>query len=210
MRRIFDYLLFRLHAKNEYGIHSPFVFDLYNQVFKKDSSDLYLINLFSDIKYLLKRKNKINSFEPFSPKIPKRYQPFFYQSHIKTILLPEKDPENQISFQLFSKNTLSNNFILLEKNISSESLISLNEDISIVFFTEDLISEGSISVLKLLINSGKGNTYIFENPHKSKKAFSTWEQITSNEKITLSLDLYFLGISFLDSKFLKQQLTLKM
>ena len=54
---IFDFIKFYFQAKNAHGIHSPFVFDFYNNVFKTNKIESY----YSEIESIRKELTKDNS-----------------------------------------------------------------------------------------------------------------------------------------------------
>lgn len=64
MNRAVEYLKYVLHARNEHGLHSPFLFELYNEVFKS-SKRFYCFDELEEKRAALKKDHRIIKVSDF-------------------------------------------------------------------------------------------------------------------------------------------------
>lgn len=208
--KIVDFLLFRLNAKNEYNIHSPFLFDLYNTVLKSNYKPSF-INVLSDIKSLFFRKKK-STLLPFGTSIPKRYENIVFRLLQKfcftsIVLVSFREGPSPI-YTVFCRK--GNHFEKVLESTDLTSVYEITPALEMVFFDKTYELEYNSSVLnELFSHVSKKSIFVFEIPHSSEKNLLHFEKITPSERITLSLNLYFIGISFFNPSLSKQRFWLK-
>ena len=211
--KIIDYLLFRLKAKDEYSIHSPFLFDLYTNTLKNRNSFSFISGL-SDVKFLVcsKKKKSITNF-PFYTSFPDRYEKIIYRLLKKFRF----DSLVQVSFKgetliytLYLKAKTSNYFSKMKESKGLSSILEITPTLGMVFFDKNCPSDKINSITEnLFAHISNDSIFIFEKPHHSKENYFLWSSFASFKEITLSLDLYFVGISFFRNALLKQSFELK-
>jgi len=208
---IFDYLLFRLRAKNEYGIHSPFLFDLYNSILK-DKKNVPAFGVLSDSMFLFRTK-KNQAHLPFESALPKRYSKIVSSLLRKfriTSLLNVSFKGGIPFYTLYIKNKSSNSFVKAKENTDLVSILENISSLEMVFFGKEYSNnEMDCGIKELLIRTSENSIFIFETPHNSKESYFSWNTITYLKEITLSLDFYFLGVLFYNKSFSKQSFKLK-
>ena len=208
---IFDYLLFRLRAKNEYGIHSPFLFDLYNNILK-DKKNVPAFGVLSDSMFLFRiKKNQADL--PFESDLPKRYSKIVSSLLRKfriTSLLNVSFKGGIPFYTLYIKSKSSNSFVKAKENTDLVSILENIPSLEMVFFDKEYLNnEIDCEIKELLTRTSENSIFIFETPHNSKKSYFSWNTITYLKEITLSLDFYFLGVLFFNKSFSKQSFKLK-
>jgi len=80
----------------------------------------------------------------------------------------------------------------------------------LVFFDGNHRKEKTIQYFEQCLSSVNNNTiYVFDDIHWSKGMEEAWEIIKSNEQVTMSVDLFFMGIIFFRKELSKQDFTVR-
>ena len=218
-----SYLKYLLRRKSEFGIHSPFVFDFMKKVLYDRGSNLDY-DLMLRISRLLDGKN--------FPTRPRRKK-----ARLLYRLVRYMEPETVLTFgRLSALNTsalaLGNlqTKVYLEQSVDflevlnvmgvvNVSLIRHNEDeeeqferlnTGFVFYSLDDFGEDGWNNLEEGFGEVDEDTVlVFEGIHHSHRTEAAWEAIKANEDVTISMDMYSIGIVFFREGIEKQDFVLK-
>ncbi len=104
-------------------------------------------------------------------------------------------PENALQWSKKQKNILlklityfSIDAILTLKNNKSNSLYNSHNNLIII----DLINLET----KYLTNTNSSQILVFRNIYQTKKTYENWKKIIEFKELTVTIDLYFLGLAF--------------
>lgn len=179
---------FRCKSKNAHGLHSPFVFDFYNQIKKR----MKLRNSEKDIPFLAERKG----------------------NRIFNALLDELNPKSILIFGQIKNKELDQ----LKTKFDQVYLVHTSEtkDFPSGSNPFDLILINSIALLEeehfldfILSHIYNQSTVIIPSIHASKHALAQWKKLIRAKSIRISMDFYFLGILFFRKESTKQDFLLR-
>ena len=186
MNRLFAYLKFWWHSKNEHGVHSPFVFDLltkcfydrsnhsaYQQLSEKNSKSKFLIRLSAYFKF----ENCLVS-ETIQPKFKEALNLVQNTSTFKTI------------------NDLINN---QQEILKTPCLIYL-----------DLNTIETTSISDLFQICHKDSTILIPSIRKTKTQFKHWNQFKSQSEVSVSIDTFYWGLLFFRTEQPKEHFTIRL
>lgn len=249
-----NYLKYRLRAYTAHDIHSPFVYDLFNNILS-DKTPYYGFDLIESIraKQLL-NNSKINIKDfgtgekqrtvlvsDIAKKAikPKKYAQLLFRLvnkfssenileigtslGITTLYLSMPNSKNRIITLEGSPEIAAiakNNFALIQrKNIElicgefEESLpIALLKlkKLDLVYFDGNHRRNPTLSYFERCLHlSTEDSIFIFDDIYWSKEMEIAWKEIKKNPKVTLSIDLFQLGIVFFKKGLEKQHFTLR-
>ncbi len=249
-----NYLRYQLFAKNAHDIHSPFVFDLLNNVIR-DKTLFYGFDFIDSVyssQLLNHRKIEVTDFGTGKPQRferisdiaakavkPKKYARLLFRLinrfstknilelgtslGITTLYLSLPDKNNRIITLEGSPEIASiarDNFNIMKRsNIEiiegefDETLpkaISKFTQLDLVFFDGNHRKTPTLSYFEKCLNlSREGSIFIFDDIHWSREMESAWETIKENSAVTLTVDLFQMGIVFFKKGVIKQHFTLK-
>ncbi len=249
-----NYLKYQLCAKNAHDIHSPFVFDLLNNVIRDKTpyygfdfiDSLYSKQLLNNSKIDVKdygtgkhkRQERVRDIALKAVK-PKKYSRLLFRLvnrfstknileigtslGITTLYLSLPDKNNRIITLEGSPEIASiarDNFNIMKRtNIEviegefDESLpkaIGKFKQLDFVFFDGNHRKIPTLAYFEKCLNlSREGSIFIFDDIHWSREMESAWETIKENSAVTLTVDLYQMGIVFFKKGVIKQHFTLK-
>ena len=194
------YFNYRLNAVNAHGLHSPFLFDFYNEVIAA-KKEFYF---FKQFRGLLSAYTKFISEADalFLYRWVAFYKPnsVFVASENFPASLALAVPSNQKILSVSSLCHFSNE----ELNIFEGLGVSLSED-----YHADLIYLEEIDVFtKDIILNYK--CVIVTKPHQNKPKDDIWKELCSLKDISISIDLFQFGILLVDKKISKQHFVVKM
>ena len=98
----------------------------------------------------------------------------------------------------FIKNNL-NNIEVINNKIDDVllNILNANKKIDLMFFDGNHRKQATINYFEQCLPSHHNDTvFIFDDIHWSKEMEEAWEHIIANSEVTLSIDLFFLGIVF--------------
>ncbi|MDB4289604.1 hypothetical protein N9887_00825 [Flavobacteriaceae bacterium] len=186
MNRLFAYLKFWWHSKNEHGVHSPFVFDLVTKCFydrSKHSAYQQLSNNDSKSKFLIRLATCFK---------------------LEICFLPETiDPKFKHAFNL-------NHNISAFKTI--DDLINTKPEISktpcLIYLDLNSIEESSIADLFKLCH--KDSIILIPSIRETKTIFKHWNQLKSQSEISVSIDTFYWGLLFFRTEQSKEHFTIRL
>ncbi|HEX8517778.1 MAG TPA: class I SAM-dependent methyltransferase [Bacteroidia bacterium] len=241
---IFNYLKYKSLSSNAHGIHSPFVFNLYNNVinntkayYSYDVIDGLRARLLKDTRILavtdlgagsgsgLKKNRKVADIAAISAKSRKYSRLLFrladcFQPEViieigtslglstvhlaiasskSRVYTVEGCPETRkVALENFEETGL--------KNISSlvgnfdqvlPGLLSEVPSADMVFFDGNHRKEATLNYfVQCLEKAGNESVFIFDDIYWSKEMTEAWETIRVHPKVTVSIDLFQMGIIF--------------
>ncbi len=250
-----DFLRYFFRANNAHSIHSPFVFEFYNKIFKAKSvfPDFNLIE--AERNKLLANKNTINrvdfgagtkkntpqnisSLAKTSLK-PKKWSQLLFRIieyyNYKTIIdlgtsfgittaylaKAKKDvkvytfegcPETlRIAQSIFQNLNIQNvHCVLGNIDQTLEDKLNKIEQIDLVFFDANHKEEPTMRYFeKCLKLKTENSCFVFDDIYWSKEMKNAWESVKSHEEVSISIDLFFVGLVFFRKGIRKQNYILK-
>ena len=198
--KIKTYLNYHLRAVNAHGLHSPFLFDFYNEVIAA-KKEFYFFNQFRGIlSVYTKFISEVDAL--FLYRWVAFYKPnsVFVASENFPASLALAVPSNQKILSVSSLCHFSNQ----ELNIFEGLGVSLSED-----YHADLIylEEIDASSKDIILNY---KCVIIKKPHQIELKDNIWKDLCSLKDISISIDLFQFGILLVDKKISKQHFTVKM
>lgn len=255
------YLQYLINAKSRHGVHSPFVYQMLDDVIYNTTSQPEFGAIESLRNELLKKHGTItitdlgagstvnisktrrisdiakNSAKP--PKLAqliyrlaKKFQPqnilelgtslgisTAYLSTAcpnSTVYTIEGCPETfKVARDNFHKLGLSlglNNVKLIRGNFDEElpKLLQKVEELDLVFIDGNHRKEPTIDYFNQCLEKSNENTiFIFDDIHWSQGMEEAWETIKKNERVTITLDLFYIGIVFLRKEQVKEDFVIR-
>ena len=191
---------YRLKAVNAYGLHSPFLYDFYNEVIAA-KKEFYFFKQFRGI---------LSAYTKFISEVDALflyrwvafYKPnsVFVASENFPASLALAVPSNQKSLSVSSLRHFSNQ----ELNVFEGLGVSLSEG-----HLADLIYLEEIDAFtKDIILNYK--CVIIRKPHQNELKDNIWKELYSLKDISISIDLFQFGILLVDKKISKQHFVVKM
>jgi len=179
---------FYWQANNAHGLHSPFAFAFYNAVkaqFKKAKSTPKNLSGFS------KKENRIISalLEVLKPK--------------QVFLISDED-ESTHKWETWFGDKSS---VYTAKSFKSSSLNPNTFDLIISCKLRYINKEEFLAGLGKLISND--SVVIIPHIHASKTSISKWESLLKEKQISVSMDLFFIGLLFFRKESTKQAFQLR-
>ena len=251
---LIKYLKYWFSSKTAHGIHSPFVFELYNDVINKkgDYYSFYKIELLR--KRLLLSKKEIEVTDLGSGKSGKRsiaeiaersaknkkycellFRLAYHQKPetilelgtslgISTIYLASADPTTKVITIEGCPNTASEakkNFEALGlKNI--ESIVGNFDEVlarpsspalrpmDFIFFDGNHRKTPTLNYFNQCLSYANNNSiFIFDDIHWSNEMEEAWKEIKKHPKVTVTIDLFFLGLVFFRKEQVKENFKIR-
>lgn len=194
------YFYYRLKAVNAHGLHSPFLFDFYNEVIAA-KKEFYFFKQFRRI--LSVHTNFISEADAlFLYRWVTFYKPnsVFVASENFPASLALAVPSNQKSLSVYSLRHFSNQ----ELNVFEGVGVSLSEGnlAELIYLEEiDAFTKDVIFNYKCVI---------IRKPHQNELKDNIWKELCLLKDISISIDLFQFGILLFDKKISKQHFVVKM
>jgi hypothetical protein len=215
-----DYLLKR---KSEYKIHSPFVYDFMRKVLNdhgtnRDYDTIYRIARLLDkrkhISYNQRKQSRllyrlVRYFEPESVvsfgKLSALNTSALALGHLQTkVYLEESDD----FLETLNSMGIVNVSLIQPAEFDSEHFKRLNT--GFVFFSRDSFEEDTWDYLAdCLSHKTSESVFVFEGIHHDRDMQDAWEEIKANEDVSVTFDLYCVGLVFFREGIEKQDFVLK-
>lgn len=215
-----DYLLKR---KSEYKIHSPFVYDFMRKVLNdhgtnRDYDTIYRIARLLDkrkhISYNQRKQSRllyrlVRYFEPESVvsfgKLSALNTSALALGHLQTkVYLEESDD----FLETLNSMGVVNVSLIQPAEFDSEHFKRLNT--GFVFFSRDSFEEDTWDYLAdCLSHKTSESVFVFEGMHHDRDLQDAWEEIKANEDVSVTFDLYCVGLVFFREGIEKQDFVLK-
>ena len=239
---IIKYLKYYLVAKTDHGIHSPLVFEVYNEVINT-KNEYYSFDKIEGVrKKLMSTNKKINvtdygtgsSGDKFIKEIAKRslknakYGQLLFRLvnyfkptdifelgtslGITTSYLASPSPKTQVttiegcpniakeaknifdSLRLNNINQVVGNFDTVLPKICSQYSTGNRP---FVFFDGNHKKESTLNYFNQFLPMATGEAiFIFDDIHWSQEMEEAWEEIQNNKNVSITIDLFFLGMIF--------------
>jgi predicted O-methyltransferase YrrM len=249
-----NYIKYRLSAGTRHDVHSPFVYDLLNNVIR-DKTPYYGFEVIESLRSKHQLDRKLISISDFgtgknlrTERIsdivknavqPKKYSQLLfrlvnyfeprYVLELGTSLgittlylsLPNKDIriitlEGSSEISKIAKH----NFNRLKRTNIEQITGEFNEvlpvalkkfpQVDIVYFDGNHRKEPTLNYFKACLPKANENSiFIFDDIHWDKDMNDAWEEIKADESVTLSIDLFKLGIVFFRKGIERQHFVLK-
>lgn len=234
-RRVKTYLQYLIKAKSNLYIHSPFVFDFYNSVIKDEKKNkFYSHALYNHNSY--KMLHKSYSKEANSSGIKKRYGKLisriinhynlttalelgtnvgigtaYIAEYAQSVITIDKNEKySLLAKSIHQKNSIKNiEYIIGDIDLILEEIL-LNKKIDFVFADANHNYSASIKYFNVIKNNLHENSiYIMDDINWSDDMNKAWNDIIKDESVTISIDLYRMGILFFNPSLSKQNFILR-
>ncbi len=256
LNRIIQYLLYLIRSIHLHGIHSPFVFQIHQDLIK-ESIPFYIFDEIESVraKLLLSDKaikvrdlgasgkgdvlieKKIKKIAKTSLKSPRDAQLLFrlvYQFKPSTILelgtsmgittsyLAKANPKAKI-ISIEGSNSISKIAALNQSKLNIENIKLIVGDfkdhlpnaiqelkkLDFVFFDGNHQKEATLNYFEHCLTAAhEESIFVFDDIYWSKEMQEAWSAIKANPKVSISLDLYNMGIVFFKSNQAKEHFTI--
>ncbi|MBS9766524.1 MAG: hypothetical protein KGV44_03155 [Flavobacteriaceae bacterium] len=140
------------------------------------------------------------------------HSPFVYQLITKGLYV--KTPKKQAySKKEFGKTNRQQRKIIKKifhyfnptKKILTQQNTIFNSIYDCILFQKPSLSE----FLKTLSYAHNDTVFIIKNPHKNQKNDENWNTLIENQKVIVSIDLYYIGLIFIRKEQLKQHFIIR-
>lgn len=218
-----SYLRYLLQRKSEYGIHSPFVYEFMRKVLNdsgsnRDYDTIYRISRLLDkrkhINYYLRKRSRllyrmVRYFEPDS------VVSFGKTSALNTAAMALGHLQSKVYLEestdfLDTLNSMGvvNVSLIQPEEFDSEHFKQLNS--GFVFFGHNSFEDDTWDYLGDCLNHKTSDSvFIFEGIHRTRDMEDAWEEIKGNEDVSVTFDLYCVGVVFFREGIEKQDFVLK-
>ena len=207
-----SYFKFLLKSTNQYGVHSPFVYQLVTQCFYKRNSKTGFKKYVEDIK-------KSNTTSELSDKRIKLLLKLISYFRIARILeIQNKQHTTTVAFSQGEnvKKICTTVEIIEETNISKEEfdgtikkelvfgalaetipICVKQEHFDLIYFGKQLDSEKLYAYFETcLLGIHNDAMMIINDIHKNKETENTWRKIKEHSKVSVTIDTYLWGMVF--------------
>ena len=218
-----SYLKYLLQRKSEYGIHSPFVYDFMCKVLNdsgsnRDYDTIYRVARLLDkrkyIHYNLRKQSRllyrmVRYFEPDSVvsfgRLTALNTTALALGHLQTKIYLEQSDD---FLETLNSMGIVNVNLIQPAEFDSEHFRRLNT--GFVFFSRASFEDDTWDYLVDCLNYKTADSvFVFEGIHHNKAMEDAWEEIKGNEDVSVTLDLYCIGMVFFREGIEKQDLVLK-
>ena len=228
--KLYLYLNFIYHSKNEHGVHSPFVFNLVTKcLYDKNKFDSYTaIRAYRDD--ILKSKNVILKTSVLPLKNAKALFRIVNYFQPKSILAIEKPHglatkvlncnENNVKVNnvAFDFTDLNQDFI--NQNYKKNSLQFLNNIkngaghanlFDLIYFDENYIQNDLLYYFELFLPTTKNNSvWIFTNFNQNIDTINAWKIIKNHAKVTVTVSTFRFTIVFFRTEQKKEHFVIRL
>lgn len=178
------YLKFLLKSTNQHGVHSPFVYDLVTKCFYKRKKRKEYVSL--------KRIHSSNNKMPYrTAKL--LYKTITYFAVKKALIL-------QDSSQMVSQ--------ILSLNNSITSTTIPNGVYDMIYLDMDRLKE-TTTLENLFSYMHNDSVLIFNSIYNNATNTALWEEIKQHPKITVTIDVFWLGFVFIRNEQAKQNFSIR-
>ena len=220
---LLSYLKYLWQRKSQYGIHSPFVYEFMRKVLNdsgtnRDYDIIYRIARLLDkrkhINYNLRKQSRllyrmVRYFEPDSVvsfgKLSALNTAALALGHLQTkVFLEESDD----FLETLNSMGVVNVSLIQPAEFDSDHFKRLNT--GFVFFSRDSFEDDTWDYLVDCLNYKTADSvFVFEGIHHNQAMEDAWEEIKDNEDVSVTFDLYCIGMVFFREGIEKQDFILK-
>ena len=217
------YLKYLWQRRSEYGVHSPFVYEFMRKVLNdsgsnRDYDTIYRVARLLDkrkhINYNLRKQSRllyrmVRYFEPDSVvsfgHVTALNATAMALGHMQTKVYLEQS-ENFLE-TLNSMGVVNVNLIQPEE-FDSEHFRRLNT--GFVFFSRNSFEDDTWDYLADCMSyKTSESVFVFEGIHRNRAIEEAWEEIKANENVSVTFDLFCIGVVFFREGIEKQDFVLK-
>lgn len=198
--RVLSYLKYRYKAVNAYGLHSPFLFDFYNEVIAAQKEFYFFKQFRSILPSYSKDISEKKALFLF------RWTAFYKPNSVRLqeanfpVALALSLPTNLKSLSVDSLSIYTEK----ERRFLAGEGVSIQQCISATMFYCQKLNEELISSFQHY------KCVIIQNPHQNKIKEEIWNKLCSSKEVSISIDLYQFGILLFDKNQAKQHFVVKM
>ena len=198
---LIKYLKYLFVSKTKYSVHSPFVYDLVTNVlndnsYKQEYSKIRNLNTSTiNSKHLKLIYRIINRYKS------ENILEIGDSKHLNRIFLSNIQPKANVFFCNVKTNEISE--IKTQNNIQTESFDFAFYDIK---NNDSLTLSEFINHLKYFHNN---SIVAVNNIHQSKEMEEVWRKIITQKEVTISIDLFFIGLVFFRKEQVKENFIIR-
>ena len=209
--------------KSEYSIHSPFVYDFMRKVLNDSGSNRDYDTIYRIARLLDKRKHisyKLRKQSRLLYRMVRYFEPdsvvsFGHMSALNATAMALGHMQTRVYLEqsetfletLNSMGVVNVNLIQPEE-FDSGRFRRLNT--GFVFFSRDSFEEDTWDYLTDCLNyKSSDSIFVFEGIHHDRDMEDAWEEIKENEDVSVTFDLYCVGVVFFREGIEKQDFVLK-
>ncbi|MBR6878848.1 MAG: hypothetical protein IKM95_05640 [Bacteroidales bacterium] len=190
-------LIYRLKRRNEYHIHSPFVYELYTKVIREHQRSNVDYDLVVRVGRTVDKKRHILKSRRKLARFFYRYAAYYEQDEVT----------------LFGKVTAMNAAAFALGNPHSRVKVACSGE-----FVDTLNNLGMVNVERVVIEDelryclehrSDDTVFVFEGIHDNKSAEELWNVFCTHPEVTLTIDFYHAGMVFFREGMEKQGFVLK-
>jgi len=174
-----SYFLHQLKAINRHGLHSPFVYRLVDEVIY-DFSDK---KLYADLENVLPDRKKLNEADKMLFRIIADWQP------LDVSVIGECAPADRIILD-HAANKLASGIHARQSDRNSPNIHTT------AFIDAAMNNSPDNELEQLLVNLQEGTMLVVKNNHRHSHARSLWKRLKGHPNVTISVDLFWLGLIF--------------
>ncbi len=218
-----SYLKYLFQRKSEYSIHSPFVYEfmrkvLNDSVSNRDYETIYRVARLLDkrrrFNFHLRKQSRllyrmVRYFEPVSAvsfgKVSALNISAMALGHLQTKVYLE---ESVGFLETLNAMGVVNVSLIQPEEFDSEHFKRLNT--GFVFFSRNSFEEDTWDYLADCLNyKTSDSVFVFEGIHRNRDMENAWEEIKANEDVSVTFDLYCVGVVFFREGIERQDFVLK-
>ena len=198
--QIKTYIIYRYKAVNAHGLHSPFLFDFYNEVISP-KKEFYFFKRFRALLTLYKKSvTTENALFLF------RWSAFYKPN---SVCVRQANLPIAVALVMPSKT----------KDLSVKSLEGFtSKDLDILFGLGILVQQSTSGDLCFYERINTHTVTEIEHykcvivckPHQTKAKHSLWNSLCASEEVSISIDLYQFGILLVEKNQAKQHFVVKL
>ena len=198
---LIKYLKYLFVSKTKHSVHSPFVYDLVTNVlndksYKQEYSKIRNLNASTiNSKHLKLIYRIINRYKS------ENILEIGDSKHLNRIFLSNIQPKANVFFCNVKTNEISE--IKTQNNIQTESFDFVFYDIK---NNDSLTLSEFINHLKYFHNN---SIVAVNNIHQSKEMEEVWRKIITQKEVTISIDLFFIGLVFFRKEQVKENFIIR-
>lgn len=218
-----SYLKYLWQRKSEYGIHSPFVYDFVRKVLNDNGSNRDYDTAYRVARLLDKRKHINHNLRKQSRLLYRMVRYFEPDSVVSfghiTALNATAMALGNMQTKVYLEQSESFLEALNAMGVVNVNLISPEEfdsehfkriNTGFVFFSRDSFEDDNWDYLAdCLSHKTSDSVFVFEGIHRTRDMEDAWEEIKGNEDVSVTFDLYCIGVVFFREGIEKQDFVLK-
>lgn len=183
--KLTERIRFYFRSQTAHGIHSPFVYNLYNQI--KSSADNYQIPA---------------SFQStFSSKQGRILKTIFQVLKINKTLVIDDKADDLKAFLRQIEHSYS--------AVEIKDLSKISQKFDLIILSKSLLISKKLDFSTLTHLVFNHSLVIIPHIHASKQAIMHWNTLIKKKTFTVSIDLFFVGLLFFRKESSKQDFTLR-